>query len=266
MAVVGQALAEKNGLDVGSQVDIEGVPVKIIGIFISGQLFGDNTLIMPFDTAQRVFELEGVNSVTVEVDSVENVDQVVSAIRETLGADTVDIVTSEDTFEQIDTSLANATETSQTGMVAAIAVAAIVIVASVVLMVRQRAKEIGLLKAIGASNWQVGLQFGLETLVMGFVAATIGSLITFPLAQSVADMLVTGSTGAGGSPGLMDGLHSGGGLVGGPVASVAGVDVAVSPAVFLYALGIAVALVVAASIFPAWYISRVKPAEVLHYE
>jgi ABC-type antimicrobial peptide transport system permease subunit len=64
----------------------------------------------------------------------------------------------------------------------------------------------------------------------------------------------------------MPGGGFGGGFFGGGVTSVAGIHIAVSPEVFLYALGIAVALAVAASIFPAWYISRVKPAEVLRYE
>jgi len=44
------------------------------------------------------------------------------------------------------------------------------------------------------------------------------------------------------------------------------IDVAVSPEVFGYALAIAIGLALIASIFPAWYIGRVRPAEVLRYE
>jgi len=90
------------------------------------------------------------------------------------------------------------------------------------------------------------------------VAAIIGAMLTFPLAQRVGDLLVPETGTTMGIPGR--------GGFGGGVTSIAGIDVAVSPEVFLYAFGIAVALAVAASIFPAWYISRVKPAEVLRYE
>ena len=44
------------------------------------------------------------------------------------------------------------------------------------------------------------------------------------------------------------------------------VDVAVSPEIFLYAIGIGLLLAVLASVIPAWYVGRVKPAEVLRYE
>jgi ABC-type antimicrobial peptide transport system permease subunit len=94
---------------------------------------------------------------------------------------------------------------------------------------------------------------------MSLVAAIIGALITFPLAQKVGDMLIS-------NPASPAGPDRGGHFGGFTTTTVAGVNVAVSPEVFLYALGIAVALAVAASIFPLWYISRVRPAEVLRNE
>jgi len=256
--VVGQALADKNGLEVGSLVDIEGVSVEVIGIYDSGQRFGDNMLVMPIDTVQRVFDLEGVTSVTVVVDYVDNVDGVVEDIREIFDEDTADITTTASMYERINESVASASNTSQMAMIAAFIVAGVVILFSVVLMVRQRVKEIGILKAIGASNWRIGFQFSVETLAVSVVAAIIGAMLTFPLAQRVGDLLVPETGTTMGIPGR--------GGFGGGVTSIAGIDVAVSPEVFLYAFGIAVALAVAASIFPAWYISRVKPAEVLRYE
>lgn len=260
--VVGQALADKNSLAIGSTVDINGTPVEVIGIYDSGQVFGNNMLVMPIGTVQRVFDLEGVTSVTVVVEYVDNVDGVAKDIREIFDEETADIVTTASMYERINESVASASSTSRMAMIAAFIVAGVVILFSVVLMVRQRVKEIGILKAIGASNWRIGFQFSVETLAVSVVAAIIGALLTFPLAQRVGDLLVS----APGTPTGIPGGGFGGGFFGDGVTSVAGIDVAVSPEVFLYALGIAVALAVAASIFPAWYISRVKPAEVLRYE
>jgi putative ABC transport system permease protein len=257
--VVGQALADTNGLEVGSVVDIEGVSVEVIGIYDSGQVFGNNMLVMPIGTVQRVFDLEGVTSVTVVADDVNNVDAVVSSIRGIFDENTADVTTTASMYERISESVASASGASQMAMIVALIVAAVVILFSGILMVRQRVKEIGILKAIGASNRQIELQLGGEALAMSVVAAIIGALITYALAQKVANLLVASSGGGFVTPG-------GGGLFGGGVTSVAGVSVAVSPEVFLYALGIAIALAIVASIFPARYISRIKPAEVLRYE
>jgi len=248
--IVGQALADKNSLTIGSTVGINGTPVGVIGIYDSGQVFGNNMLVMPIGTVQRLFSLSGVTSVTVQADDVNNVDAVVSSIREIFPESVADVTTAQDMYQRINSSVASAQSTSQMAMIVAFIVAGVVILFAVFLMVRQRVKEIGILKAIGASNRQIELQLGGEALGMSVMAAIIGALITYPLAQKVANLLVA-------SPG---------GGFGGGITRVAGINIAVSPEVFLYALGIAIALAVAASIFPAWYISRIKPAEVLRYE
>ena len=115
------------------------------------------------------------------------------------------------------------------------------------------------MKAIGASNWRIGAQFSLETLAVSVVGAIIGALLTYPLAQKVADLMVSGDSSGptGGGPGRMFSQVGG---------SIGGLDVAVSPTVFLYALAIAGGLAIVASVLPAWYIARVRPAEVLRNE
>ena len=255
--VVGQDLADKNSLSVGDTVDIEGTSVTVIGIYDSGTSFGNNMLIMPVGTVESLFSIDGVTSVTVVVDDVDNVDAVASDIREIFPTSVADVTTAKDTYARINDSVTNAGSTSTIGMIVAFSVAAVVVLFSVVLMMRQRVKEIGILKAIGASNRQIGFQFTLETLAVSLVGAIIGALVTYPLAQKVANMLTNSSTSSAGPGG---GMFS---RVGG---TVAGLHVAVSPMVFLYALAIAAALAIVASVLPAWYIARVRPAEVLRNE
>ena len=79
-------------------------------------------------------------------------------------------------------------------------------------------------------------------------------------------MLVDTSSSVPGMGGMGQNMPGGGFFGGGGVTSVAGIDVAVSPEVFLYALLAAAGLAIVASMFPTWYISRVKPAEVLRNE
>lgn len=270
VVVMGQALAEKNGLDIGSTVDVNDTTVEVIGIYASGQAFGDNMLVMPIDTALRLFDIEGLTSVTVIVDNVANINAVADAIRQEMGEDAIDVITTEEIYDRIGSTLESASSTSQIGMISALVVAAAVIIFAVVLMVRQRIKEIGILKAIGASNWHISLQFATESLIISVIAVIFGALMSLPLAQTVADMLVssTGTTagafGGGGFPGG-DGGFLGRGFFGGG-STVVGVDVAISSGVFIIALGMAVALTVIASVFPSWYVARIKPAEVLRSE
>jgi putative ABC transport system permease protein len=262
--VVGKALADKNNLAVGSTVNINGTSVKVIGIYDSGQVFGNNMLVMPIGTVERLFDIAGLTSVTVVADDVDNVDAVVSSIRDIFPTSVADVTSAKEMYERINAPVTGAESSSTIGMIVAFVVAGVVVLFSVVLMIRQRVKEIGILKAIGASSRRIGLQFSLETLAASIVGAIIGALITYPLAQKVANLLTSSSTSPGvvtqgdaPSGGVAQVVHGG---------SIAGIHVAVSPTIFLYALAIAAALAIVASVLPAWYIGRVRPAEVLRNE
>ena len=280
VAVVGTALAEENGLTVGDSFEMEGTSFEVVGISTTGTRFGDNAVFLPLKTAQEVFDRPGeIDQAVVRAISVDHVEQVADDIRQMLGEEAVDVTTQLSLFSAISAPLSDAENSSRIGMIAALVASAAVILFSVGLVARQRVKEIGILKSIGASNWQITSQFGFETAVLSVVAGLVGALATFPLAQSVANGLVPdpaqpgGLGGAGGGPGggfvggfggrgaAQDGgqIQQAGGLLG-------DIDVAVSPEVFLFALAIALGLALVASIVPAWYAGRVKPAEVLRYE
>jgi ABC-type lipoprotein release transport system permease subunit len=260
IVIFGTALATANSLDIGDSINVNGTEVELIGIFESGQMFGNNMMLFPTDTIMRLFSLTGYSDFVVTVDATENVSSVATTIKNTLGADQVDVMTPESRFEAMNSSLNSASKTSQIGTIAAIAVAVVVIVVAIILTMRQRVKEVGILKAIGASNWHITLGFGAETLVISLISAVIGALLTFPLAKVVSGLIISTPATT-----IRSGFTGGGGSFGGNVA-IAGFNVAVSPEIFLYAIGIAVVLAVAASIFPSWYIARVKPAEVLRSE
>lgn len=273
VAVVGQSLAEANDLAVGDTFDLNDATIEVIGIFSTGTQFGDNSMFMPLDTTRALFDREGeIDSVVVNVDTAANVGSTADAIRLALGEDVADVTTTESTFDAISAPLADAADSSQIGMIAALIASAAIILFSVAIVARQRIREIGILKAVGASNWHVIGQMTFETAFIAIGAAIIGALATFPLAQTVANGLVSDSTIPGAGPGGFRGPGGGGIVVngGGPANAANGllgdVNVAVSPEVFLYALGIAIGLAVLATIIPAWYVGRVKPAEVLRYE
>ncbi len=264
VAVLGQALAEHNGLTVGSTFTINGTTFQVIGIFSTGTQFGENSLFVPLATAQTVFSRPGeVDQAIVTADNGANVDQLATDIRQALGQNNVDVVTEQTIFQAISAPLSDAKDSSQVGMFAALGASAAVILFSIGLVARQRIREIGILKAIGASNWHVIGQFGMETAAVSVAAALVGALATFPLAQKVANGLLSSPSTPDGGGRRGQAVAAAAGRVGGLLGSV---DVAVSPEVFLYALAIAIGLAVIATIVPAWYVGRVRPAEVLRNE
>jgi len=274
VALVGQTLATKNNLGVGSEITIGTDQVEVIGIFTTGQQFGDNTLIFPIETAQRLYSIDGVTSITVSVDSVKNVNTVVTEIRAIWNNDIADVVTAQQEYSQMNGSITDANNASQTGMLISFVVAAVVVLASVTLVVRQRAREIGIMKAIGASNWQMGFQFSLETVVISVVAAIFGVFISVLLGQQVADLLLGQSnnsilpvTGVGVPTGGNGPVIINRGGIGNIVdGTLGGIHVAISPDVILIAFGTAIMLAIVASSIPVWYIARVRHADVLRNE
>jgi putative ABC transport system permease protein len=274
VAVIGASLAEANGLVVGDTFVVSEADIEVVGVFTTGTQFGDNAMFLPLETARTLFGREGeVDVITVQVDTAANVESTAEAIRVTLGEDVADVTTQEAAFDAISAPLTDAADSSRIGMIAALIASAVIILFSVAIVARQRIREIGILKAIGASNLQVVGQMTLETAFVATIAAVIGALATFPLAQTVANGLVSDPTiQVGGFAGGRPGGGPGGGDVtiqagNGPLGGVFGeVDVAVSPEVFGYALLIALGLALVATVIPAWYVGRVKPAEVLRYE
>jgi putative ABC transport system permease protein len=230
VVIVGQALAEANHLEIGSVLHFHGVPVQVIGIYTTGVL--DNRMILPLATVQRLYKLAGANTVILVADNVNNVDTVVQEIRTVFDENTADVLTATSVYDNIHSDLVNALRASKVGMLMTITVAAVVILLAMILVMRQRVREIGILKAIGASNRRIGLGFGIETLLMCLASAGLGAGLAVIFVKK----------------------------------GLAGIDTQLSPDIFLIAIGVMVALALFSSIVPIWTIARVSPAEVLRNE
>jgi len=271
VAIVGQTLATANNLSVGSEITIGTDQVQVIGIYTSGQQFGDNMLLMPIETVQRLYSINGATTVTVTADSAGNVNTVATEIRGIWDSTVADVVTAQQEFASISGSITSANSSSQTGMLISFVVAAVVVLASVVLVIRQRIREIGIMKAIGASNGQIGFQFGLETAIITVAATVIGIILSLLFGQQIANLFTSNNGPTRAFPGAVGGSGRGTTVFGGGggrifAGSIGGIHVAVSPEVLIIAFASAIILAVAASVIPVWYIARVRPAEVLRNE
>jgi ABC-type lipoprotein release transport system permease subunit len=255
VALLGTINAENRGIaqeDLADEpvINLNGTDVKVVGMFETGFNFGDNQIFLPMETAQRIYGVEGqVTNFWIKAASTEFVGEIEKEVRETLG-DRVDILTGENQVAAINQSLGGIKATSQNGAILSVVVGALVILLTMTLITRERIKEIGLLKAIGASNRDVAVQFFAESFSYGVLGGLVG-LATF----------------AGIGPWL-------GSLIGSSTANLAmgqsqTVEVAaagITPALLLYAIGIAVLFGILGALYPVYKGTTLKPVEAIRYE
>jgi putative ABC transport system permease protein len=167
-----------------------------------------------------------------------------------------------------ETTLENAESTvSQTQAVAfqeiliAIVATSLIVLFMMLYTVRERTKEIGVLKAIGFSNWNVMSQFILEGILLSVMAGGVGALIGIIGAPVISSLLLPSvnpfSTQQSGFP--RQNINFG-------TALAQSVTVTPDPQTLLLAFGIFLLLGALGSLYPAWRAARTSPMEALRYE
>ena len=156
-APAGQALADR-------RLMLQGQPFEVIGVYATGNDFGDNHVFVPIEAFRAAFTPgPKLSKIFVTVDSVANVDAVVADLRRIPEAD---VVTTPEAVSTARTTLAGLAAASTYAAALLFAIGAVLVVAIMVLVTRERVREIGTLKAIGASNAEVALQFVAEAVAL----------------------------------------------------------------------------------------------------
>ncbi len=264
VALMSKALASANGLSVGSTFTLDTTKLTLVGLFSTGSTFGDDTIIVPLQTMQKVYDVSGVSTVTVYASNTSGVNALVTKLKSELGS-SVDVVSQATLYQDTLTALKDTQGTIFTTLIVAIVTAALVIVFAVMMIVRERVQEIGLLKAIGASHWQVVSQFGVEVLSLSAIAAVVALLLLVLVGNSLASKFDLTSPGGG----FGAGRFGGGAFIinsGGAAATTTPFSAGLSFGSLLLVLGIGILLSVVATVIPAWYVARIKPADVLRAE
>jgi putative ABC transport system permease protein len=154
------------------------------------------------------------------------------------------------------------TQTTATQEIIIVIVATSLIVLFVMLYtVRERTKEIGTLKAIGFSNWNVMSQFVLEGMLMSVMAGVVGIAIGSVAAPVLSSLLLPHITLFGGPSGS---FRPGFGTTN--TIAVQNAVGTLDPQLMLFAIGAAVLLGALGSLYPAWRAAKIKPAEAMRYE
>ncbi len=275
VALVGSSLASKNNLKVGSTFTAYNTSIKVVGIFDAGNTFSNNQVIMPLATAQTLSGQAGdITSATVNVDSITNVNSVTSAAEKVLGS-AADVTNAAATAQQTVQPLQNIQTISLYSLIGAVVAGAVIILLTMIMIVRERRREIGVLKAIGASNAKVMFQFMTEAVTLTVLGAVIGIALGVAAGNPITKLLVNNSTSTAAVPGAFGG--GGGGVVrtigaarrgfgGGFRNSLSSIHASIGWSIILYGFAAAIIIAVAGSAIASFFIAKVRPAEVMRAE
>ncbi|MFA5368441.1 MAG: ABC transporter permease [Candidatus Paceibacterota bacterium] len=203
VAVIGSDVAEQIFGDqepIGSQIKIKKTNFTVVGVFekrggglVQSQ---DKQIFVPIKTAQNLLlGINYINYMRIKVDKPENIDSVISTTEEVLRRNhniqdpKDDDFTVRSSAAALD-AISQITDAIKFFLVAVSAISLLVggfgIMNIMLATVQERTKEIGLRKAVGATNFDITLQFLVETVFITFVSGAIGIILGILISWIVA--------------------------------------------------------------------------------
>jgi putative ABC transport system permease protein len=240
------------GTNVGSYIDIEGISFKIVGIYTSDD--SRNNVYMSLADAQKVLNLDDgqVGTLNVYADTKAAVDLVVYDIQgqypDYSVVSSVDQSTQfADRIQQeqertIDALQLDQQEVANTGsliIIISIITAVLIVLFLMLYTVKERTKEIGILKALGFPGRNIMTQFIIEGTFIGFIGGIIGVIVGIIAAPFIATFLLPET----------DVLAT----------STPSITLVLIVLIFTIALG------AIGTIYPAWEASRKHPVEAIRH-
>lgn len=191
VAIVGKLYArERLGPEAVAQaaaettLSLNGAVLQVVGVYATGNDFGDNHVFVPLETFRRIFRPGNkLSKIRVTVDSVANVEAVAADLGRLPG---VDVVTATEQVATAKAALAGMSAATLYGSLLLFAIGGVLTVFVMALATRERLREIGTLKAIGASNGEIAKQLLAETFIIVFVAG-LGAVAVAALAARILE-------------------------------------------------------------------------------
>ncbi|MEM3074999.1 MAG: ABC transporter permease [Candidatus Pacearchaeota archaeon] len=254
-AVVGIRYTEgkvfTNELKVGDKIKIEGDNFEIVGILERiGNPFDDSAIIIPKEEMKKLYNLgDEESSIHVKVEDINKIDIIKENIENDLrksrnekeNKETFQVRTSEqilDTFSNI----FGIVQAVLVGIAAiSLLVGGIGIANTMYTSVLERTKEIGIMKAIGATNKDIFLMFLIESGILGLLGGIIGIVIGLGLSK-LAEYYAVAKLGTN----LL--------------------QASTDPFLIFGALLFSFLIGSISGIFPAWRASKLKIVDALRYE
>ncbi|MCI0371667.1 MAG: ABC transporter permease [candidate division NC10 bacterium] len=151
-----------------SALSLNGRAFRVVAVYTTENDFGDNHVFIPLAAFRETFHPgKKLGKIFVTVDSVTNVEKVVEELRAIPEAD---VVTAPEAVSTARTMLGGIAATSTFGSTMLFGVGGVLICSIMILITKERIREIGTLKALGASNAEIVNQFLAEVFTVVLMA------------------------------------------------------------------------------------------------
>lgn len=234
VALLGYRYADESMLTPGDTLELEDEDFEVVGVLEEMGTEDDTMVILPIDTMMDVYELDNYNSIIVIPEDITKVDSLAEEIEETF--EDLNALTAKEIAKQTG-DIVNSIRIFTLGIAS---VAAIVgglgVMNTMIMSVLERRREIGIMKAIGATSRFVLTQILMESMLISLIGGLAGVFIGWLGSLSL-------------------GMLSGG---------MAYAEV--TPQLIVGSLTFALALGAVGGVYPAWQAAKLDPIEALRYE
>jgi len=251
--LIGEELSKELKLKVGDEISLvsaENKPLKLIvrGIFKTGFLdYDSNLIIVPLQTMQILSEQgQAATEIGIKVESPQKVEETLNQVNNTINSQEYGAIS----WKTINQNLLRAVQFEKFVLVAILSLLLVIasFAVSVILnmIVREKIKDIGILKSIGYTNKNIRRIFTIEGLIIGvfgmILASVLSPLILMALKRLFKIYMKSGTY-------YLEEL-----------------PLYISQKELLIIYGVTFVVVFLSTIFPAARASRLKPVEALKYE
>jgi putative ABC transport system permease protein len=227
--VLGAQAADYYKVKLGDSLRIMNRNLTVTGIAdYSDSFMVNDMVVMPLSAAQDMFNRESVTTVILAPASMGDMDSLLAAVNAKFPE--LEVITQQDLLDSIDAMMAN-TRTFLNGINAVmLMVAGIVTLMVMVMSVSERTKEIGMLRAIGASRVKVLMMVIDESIIICLLGSALGIVLSFVMMQLWYSAII------------------------------ASLGTIIQAVLFMTVIG------VLAGLYPAYKAAKIQPVEALRYE
>ncbi len=175
-------------IQIGHTLTINEESFRVVGIVsMPSGLAGQNAIFTPLKTARDVFGDERVSMITVQAsgDLAEVAERIERKLERTRGEDTFSIATQKDVAKTV----GNIITVADVVLVGVAAVSLVIgglgIMNTMYMSISEKTREIGIMKAIGATNKTISLMFLMESGLVGLMGGAVGSLLGYMMGKLV---------------------------------------------------------------------------------